>query len=150
MRLRVLVVAIAIAVCAASPAAVAGATSEIGAVRAEYKRTALLEYFGPAAKLCAQFTAADRHALAGFPSGKAKSCARGARNMMHLLRHCTSSNGFSPSQWRNGVRESMPLVKVRILSPKTARVTDPLLEHDTLVRTGHRWRFSRGWPPVEC
>lgn len=44
----------------------------------------------------------------------------------------------------------MALVKVRILSPTAARVTDPLYEHDMVVRTRHGWRFSRGWPEIEC
>jgi hypothetical protein len=70
--------------------------------------------------------------------------------MMRLLRHCTSSSGYSPSQWRNAVRASMALLKVRIVSSTVGRVTDPLLEHETLVRRDHRWLFSRGWPPVEC
>lgn len=69
---------------------------------------------------------------------------------MRLLRHCTSSNGYSPSQWRNAVRASMALLNVRVLSSESARVTDPLLEQETLVRGGHGWLFSRGWPPVEC
>jgi hypothetical protein len=44
----------------------------------------------------------------------------------------------------------MALLKVRILSSTSAQVTDPLLDHDTLVRSGHGWLFSHGWPPVEC
>jgi hypothetical protein len=75
---------------------------------------------------------------------------RTAQGVMHLLRHGISSNGFSPSQWRNGVQASVALLKVRILSSKSAQVTDPLLDHDTLVRSRHRWLFSHGWPPVEC
>jgi hypothetical protein len=70
--------------------------------------------------------------------------------MMGVLRHCTSSNGYTPSQWRNAVRESVALVKVHIVSSRAAQVTDPLLDHETLVRDGHRWLFSRSWPPVEC
>jgi hypothetical protein len=149
MSVRVVVVVFAIGIGAATPAALARGTSEAGAVRAEYQRTALLEYFGPPTELCAQFTPADRSAFSRFFVRPA-TCVHTARGVMHLLRHCTSSNGFSPSQWRHEVQASMALVKVRILSATTARVTDPLLDQDTLVRTGHRWLFSHGWSPVEC
>lgn len=148
MRVRVLFVAIAI-VIGVTPAALARGTSEIGAVRAEYQKTALLEYFGPTTRLCAQFTPAARRAFSRFFI-RPLTCVQTARKMMHLLRNCKSSDGFSPSQWRNGVRESMALVKVRVLSSKAARVTDPLYEHETVVRGAHGWLFSNGWPPVEC
>jgi hypothetical protein len=134
---------------AVTPAALARGTSAVGAVRAEYQRTALLEYFGPPRSLCAQFTRADRTAFSRF-FVRPQTCVQAARGVMHLLRHCRSSNGFSPSQWRTGVQASMALLKVRILASSSARVTDPLLDHDTLVRSGHRWLFSHGWPPVEC
>jgi hypothetical protein len=49
MSVRVLLVVIAIVIGAVTPAALARGTSEVGAVRAEYQRTALLEYFGPPA-----------------------------------------------------------------------------------------------------
>jgi hypothetical protein len=149
MSVRVLVVVVAIAIGAVTPAPLARGASGVGAVRAEYQRTALLEYFGPPASLCAQFTPADRSAFSRFFIRPA-TCAHTARGVMHLLRHCTSSRGFSPSQWRHEVQAGMALVKVRILSATTARVTDPLLDQDTLVRRGDRWVFSHGWPPVEC
>jgi hypothetical protein len=44
----------------------------------------------------------------------------------------------------------MVLLKVHILSSRAARVTDPLLDQETLVRGGQGWLFSRGWPPVGC
>ncbi|MGH2883828.1 MAG: hypothetical protein ACRDPA_14220 [Solirubrobacteraceae bacterium] len=147
MRARVLCLAIAIVIGVVAPALARG-TSEKGAVLAEYRKAALLEYFGPPTKLCAQFTSADRRAFSKFFI-RPMTCERTARKMMHLLRNCKSSDGFSPSQWRNGVRESLALVKVRILSSHAARVTDPLYEHEALVRHGHAWVFSRGWPPVE-
>jgi hypothetical protein len=62
----VLVVIIAIVIGAVTPAARARGTSEVGAVRAEYQKTALLEHFGPPAALCAQFTPADRSVFSRF------------------------------------------------------------------------------------
>lgn len=150
IRVRTLVVALAIVIGAVAPAALARGTSDVGAVRAEWQRTALLEYFGPPAALCAQFTPADRFAYSHPRFFRPTTCVHAARNMMSLLRHCTSSNGYSPSQWRNAVRASMALLKVRVLSSRAARVTDPLLDQETLVRGGKGWLFSRGWPPVEC
>jgi hypothetical protein len=150
MRVRTLAVAVAIGIGAVTPAALARGTSELGAVRAEYQKTALLEYFGPPSALCAQFTSADRRVFSHSFWRPTTTCMRAARNVMHLLRHCTSSDGFTPSGWRNEVRASLALVKVRIMSPRAARVTDPLYEHDTVVRIGHGWRFSRGWPEIEC
>jgi hypothetical protein len=149
MPVRVLLVVIAIVIGAVAPAAVARGASEVGAVRAEYQRTALLEYFGPPAAVCTQLTPADRSVFSRF-FVRRETCLRTAHGVMHLLRHCTSSNGFSPSQWRNAVQASMALVKVRLLSSTSAQVTDPLLDRDTVVRSGHRWMFSHGWPPVEC
>lgn len=150
MRVRVLLFAIALVIGVATPAALARGASETGAVRGEWQRAALLEYFGPPAALCAQLTPADRRALSHSWASRPMTCRKAARSMMYQLRHCTSAHGYSPSQWRNGVRESLALLKVHILSAGSARVTDPLLEHETLVRGAHGWLFSSGWPPVEC
>lgn len=150
MRIRILLVAVAIAIGVVTPTALASGTSELGAVRGEYQRTDLLEYFGPPAALCAQFTSADRQVFSRGWTARPTTCAGAARSVMHLLRHCTSAHGYTPSEWRRGVQESMALIRVHILSARSARVTDPLLEHEKLVRVGHRWRFASGWPSVEC
>ncbi len=150
MRIRILLVAVAIAIGVVTPTALARGTSELGAVRAEYQRVALLEYFGPPGTLCAQFTAADRQVFSRSWTARPATCVGAARSVMHLLRHCISAHGYTPSGWRNGVQQSMALLKVHILSARSARVTDPLLEHGTLVRVGHHWRFAKSWPSVEC
>lgn len=150
MRARVLLLAIAILSGAVTPAALARGTSELGAVRAEYKKTALAEYFGSPAVFCAQLTPANRAFLTRQWVPRVKDCAGVDRNMMHVLRHCLSADGYSPSQWRNAVQSSLGLLKVHILSSRAVRITDPLLEHDTLVRGPRGWRFSSGYPPVEC
>jgi hypothetical protein len=118
------------------------------AVREAWGKLDLAFYFGPPAAICAQMTKADRRAFArAWP---APNCLAAARLQEQESRTCPSTGGFTPAQWRAGVRFNVAHLRVTILSATRARTVDPELTAETLVKAGGRWRFARGWPTLEC
>ena len=150
MRVRALVVAIAIVISAVAPAR----------SRKERRRSVRC---GPSgrARLCSSTSARPRRSVrSSRPGGPLRLRASPilpaddlrARGPEHDAPASTLHvvERLQPVAVAQRVRASMALLKVRVLSSRAARVTDPLLDQETLVRGGRGWLFSRGWPPVEC
>jgi hypothetical protein len=131
----------------AAPLAHTGSAAA-SAVRQAWGKLDLAFYFGPPAAICDRLTKADRRAFAR--AWLARDCPAAARSEEHASRTCPSTGGYTPAQWRAGVRFNLAHLRVRILSATRARTVDPELTAETLVKSNGRWLFARGWPTVEC
>jgi hypothetical protein len=73
-----------------------------------------------------------------------------ARTQENGSRTCPSTGGYTPAQWRAGVRFNVAHLRVSIVSATRARTVDPELSAQTLVKVKRRWLFAHGWPTVQC
>lgn len=118
------------------------------AVREAWGKLDLAFYFGPPASICARLTKADRRAFTR--AWVARDCLAAARTQEQSSRTCPSTGGYTPAEWRSVVHFNVSHLRVTILSATRARTHDPELDYQTLVKSGGRWLFARGWPTVSC
>jgi hypothetical protein len=138
------------ALTAASGAAARSRTrvTPAAAVRKAWGKLDLAFYFGPPKAICAQLTKADRRAFAR--AWLARDCLAAARIEEHSSRTCPSTGGYTPAEWRAGVRFNVAHLRVKVLSATRARTVDPEFIAQTLIKSNGRWLFAHGWPTVEC
>jgi hypothetical protein len=130
---------------AAIPAA--AAASPVTQVRAVYRSVLTAEYFGPSSRVCGRLTPAGK---ASFTAGGGGTCAHAYAAERKVLRHKVpdvDDSGYTPTQWRQVVNQTMAGLKVTVNGSKAHAIGPSGIPGRTgLAKIAGRWLFTT-YPP---
>jgi hypothetical protein len=121
-------------------------TSPAAAVRAEYRKVVLAEFFGPARAVCTQLTASGRRAYAG--GHRCTTVFAGDQRALALKLGGGPGSSVARNEWRNEVASVLAHLEVKLQGRRASAIDRSGVFHKAvLVRVGRYWRFS-SVPPL--